>query len=214
MKVSRERYQHGSVRKVPRSQGFVWDFRFYITAPDGKRKLKVQAFDSVRHPTECHVRKAVEGQLSALNAGTLGGKVGATLGTIIDRYMAEDFLTLRHSTQTTNKSLIDLHIRPKWEWSAREVDLRPGHGHPSVYVLPRGWVQDQSRREQGGHARRVADPPGLPGYGEPAEVHVVYSGHLNVRQAASPTTHSRSGRSSTRSRIRPRRTKCSTQTPM
>ncbi len=61
------------------------------------------------------MRKAVEGQLSALNAGTLGGKVGATLGTIIDRYMAEDFLTLRHSTQTTNKSLIDLHIRPKWE---------------------------------------------------------------------------------------------------
>ena len=29
--------------------------------------------------------------------------------------MAEDFLTLRHSTQATNKSLIDLHIRPKWE---------------------------------------------------------------------------------------------------
>ncbi len=61
------------------------------------------------------MRKAVEGQLSALNAGTLGGKLAATLGTIIDRYMAEDFLTLRHSTQTTNKSLIDLHIRPRWE---------------------------------------------------------------------------------------------------
>ena len=45
------------------------------------------------------MRKAVEGQLSALNAGTLGGKVDATLGTIIDRYMAEDSLTLRHSTQ-------------------------------------------------------------------------------------------------------------------
>jgi hypothetical protein len=106
-------YQHGSVRKVPRSQGFAWEFRFYITAPDGKRKLKVQTFDFVRHPTERHVRKAVEGQLSALNAGTLGGKVGATLCTIINRYMAEDLLTLRHSTQTTNKSLIDLHIRPK-----------------------------------------------------------------------------------------------------
>jgi len=39
MKVSRERYQHGSVRKVPHSQGFAWEFRFYITAPDGKRKL-------------------------------------------------------------------------------------------------------------------------------------------------------------------------------
>ena len=115
MKVSRERYQHGSVRKVPRSQGFAWEFRFYITAPNGKRKLKVQTFDSVKYPTERDVRMAVEGQLSALNAGTLGGKVTATLGTIIDRYMTDEFPALRHSTQTTNKSLIDLHIKPKWQ---------------------------------------------------------------------------------------------------
>ena len=52
MKVSRERYQHDSVRKVLRSQDFAWEFRFYITAPDGKRKLKVQTFDSLKHPTE------------------------------------------------------------------------------------------------------------------------------------------------------------------
>ena len=113
MRFNRERYQHGSVRKVPRSQGFAWEFRFYQTI-DGARKLKVQTFDSVKYPTERDVRIAVEGQLSALNAGTLGGKVNATLGTIIDRYMLEDFLTLRHSTQTTNKSLIDLHIKPMW----------------------------------------------------------------------------------------------------
>jgi hypothetical protein len=100
--------------KFPVPKVSLGEFRFYITAPDAKRKLKVQTFDSARHPTERHVRKSVEGQLSALNAGTHGGKVGATLGTIIDRYMAEDFLTLRHSTQTT-QSLIDLHIRPKWE---------------------------------------------------------------------------------------------------
>jgi integrase len=114
MKVNRDRYQHGSVRKVQRSQGFAWEFRFYQTL-DGARKLKVQTFDSSTYPTERDVRKAVEGQLSALNAGTLGGKVAATLGTIIDRYMVEDFTTLRHSTQTTNKSLIDLHIKPKWQ---------------------------------------------------------------------------------------------------
>ena len=82
MKISRDRYQHGSVRKAPRSQGFAWEFRFYSTAPDGKRKLKVQTFDSLKYPTERDVRKAVEGQLSALNAGTLGGKLAATLGTI------------------------------------------------------------------------------------------------------------------------------------
>ena len=29
--------------------------------------------------------------------------------------MTEEFPALRHSTQTTNKSLIDLHIRPKWQ---------------------------------------------------------------------------------------------------
>jgi hypothetical protein len=79
------------------------------------RKLKVQTFDSVKYPTERDVRMAVEGQLSALNAGTLGGRVAATLGNIIDRYMVDEFLALRHSTQTTNKSLIDLHIRPRWQ---------------------------------------------------------------------------------------------------
>lgn len=42
MKVSRERYQHGGIRKVPRSHGFVWEFRFYQTL-DGKRKIKVRS---------------------------------------------------------------------------------------------------------------------------------------------------------------------------
>ena len=27
-------------------------FRFYITAPDGKRKLKIQTLDSLKYPTE------------------------------------------------------------------------------------------------------------------------------------------------------------------
>src|ERR1700739_2457222 len=122
MKVSRERYQHGSVRKVARSQGFAWEFRFYLTTPDGKRKLKVQTFDSLKYPTDRDVRKAVESQLAALNSGTLAGTLAATIGTIIERCMAEDFLTLRHSTQTTNKRLINLHIKPKWE-HVRLADL-------------------------------------------------------------------------------------------
>jgi integrase len=115
LRVNRDRYQHGSIRKVPRSQGFAWEFRFYITGKDGKRQLKTQTFDSLKYPTERDVRKAVEGQLAALNAGTLGGKVATTLGTIIRRYMVEEYPTLRHSTQTTNKSLIELHIKPRWE---------------------------------------------------------------------------------------------------
>lgn len=116
MKVNRERYQHGSVRKVPRANGlYAFEFRFYINGPDGKRQLKVQTFDPLKYPTERDVRKAVEGQLSALNAGTLGGKIAATLGTIMDRYIAEEMPTLRHSTQTTNLSLLETHLRPRWE---------------------------------------------------------------------------------------------------
>ena len=92
MKPSRDRYQHGSVPKIPLPQGFAWESIFYTTAPDGKRKLKVQTFDSVKYPTERDGR----------DAGTLGGKLAATLGIMIDRHMAENFLTLAtpHRRQT------------------------------------------------------------------------------------------------------------------
>jgi integrase len=114
MKIKRQRYQTGSVRKVPRSHGFAWEFRYYSTDPDGVRRAKVQTFDSVKYTTERDVRLAVQGQLAALNADTLAGKVNVTFGMIIDRYLKEELPTLRHSTQTTNKSLLELHIRPKW----------------------------------------------------------------------------------------------------
>ena len=84
-KVHRDPYQHGSVSKLPRAQELAWEFRFYITALDGKRKLKVQTFDSVKYPTGRDLRKAVESQPSALNAGTLGGKVAVTPGNMIAR---------------------------------------------------------------------------------------------------------------------------------
>jgi len=66
------------------------------------------------YPTERDVRIAIQGQLAALNADSLGGRVNVNFGMLIDRYLKEEFLKLRHSTQTTNKSLIELHVRPKW----------------------------------------------------------------------------------------------------
>ncbi len=89
MKVSRERYQTGDISKVKRSYGFAWVFRFYATDESGKRKRVVQTFDSVKYPTERDVRLAVQGQLAAINAGTMAGKVSATFGTILDRYESE-----------------------------------------------------------------------------------------------------------------------------
>ncbi len=43
MRVSRQRYQTGSVRKVSRSHAFAWEFRFYFTEYDGLRRLEVRA---------------------------------------------------------------------------------------------------------------------------------------------------------------------------
>ncbi len=63
---------------------FAWELRFYTTAPDGKRKLKLQTWDSFKYRTEPGVRKVVGGKLSALNAGTLCGKLAALLRAIID----------------------------------------------------------------------------------------------------------------------------------
>ncbi|HTW81433.1 MAG TPA: tyrosine-type recombinase/integrase [Terracidiphilus sp.] len=131
MKHSRNRYQHGSIRKVPRANGFAWEFRFYCSDESGERKLKTQTFDALKYPTETSVRKAVEPQLGALNSDTLSGKISATMKTIIDRYYAEEFPSLRHSTQSTNRSLIDLHIRPKFG------DVRPSDVSA---ILVKNWL--------------------------------------------------------------------------
>ena len=97
MEFKRQRYQAGSVRKVPRAHGFAWEFRYYFTDSEGKRREKVQTFDSALHRTERDVRKAVQGQLAALNANTLAGRADDTVGKVIDRYLLEVFPQLRHS---------------------------------------------------------------------------------------------------------------------
>jgi integrase len=115
MKIQRQRYQAGSVRKVPRSHGFAWEFRFYATDESGQRKGRVQTFDSALYKTERDVRKAVQGQLSALNANTIAGKVNVTFGDIVAKYVKDELPKLKHSTQTTNRSLLEKHIKPKWQ---------------------------------------------------------------------------------------------------
>lgn len=132
MRHTRNRYQHGSIRKVPRANGFAWEFRFYCSDESGERKLKTQTFDANKYPTEAAVRRAVEPQLGALNSDTLGGKISATMNSIIDRYYAEEFPALRHSTQSTNRSLIDLHIRPKFG------DVRPSDVSA---ILVKNWLE-------------------------------------------------------------------------
>lgn len=112
MKFKRQRYQKGSVRKVTRSQGFAWEFRFYYTDADGQRREKVQTLDSSDYATEFEVRKAMESQMSALNAGTLRERMDLTFGDLVTKYLNEELPKLKPSTQGTNASMAKLHILP------------------------------------------------------------------------------------------------------
>jgi len=35
MKIRRERYQHGSIRKLKRANGFAWEFRYRVSERSG-----------------------------------------------------------------------------------------------------------------------------------------------------------------------------------
>jgi hypothetical protein len=67
--------------------------------------------------------KAVEGQLTSLNENTLAGKVAYTFGQLIDKYLKEELPALAWSTQGTNRSLLELYIRPKWT-DTRLTDIK------------------------------------------------------------------------------------------
>lgn len=121
------RYQHGHIRKVPRCGGvFAWEYIYRQTDPNGVRRQKVQTFSSSDYLTEASVWMAFEGQLASINANTLAGKIHYTFGQLIDRYEMEELPTLAWSTQGTNRSLLELHIRPKSsDTSLREMRALP-----------------------------------------------------------------------------------------
>jgi integrase len=122
--MANARYQHGHIKKVPRSGGaFAWKYYYRQTDPDGVRRLKSQTFSSIEYPTETSVWKAVEGQLASLNENTLAGKVAYTFGQLIDKYLKEELPALAWSTQGTNRSLLELYIRPKWT-DTRLTDIK------------------------------------------------------------------------------------------
>ena len=51
MKIRRDKYQQGSIRRVKRASGFAWEFRYYVEE-SGKRVLRSQYFDRALYRTE------------------------------------------------------------------------------------------------------------------------------------------------------------------
>ena len=114
MKITRARYQQGSIRKVPRAKGFAWQYRYYVPS-DGKRKLKMQTFDGKLYATEADVRRAVGARVPGLNDGSVySPSVAVTFGALLDRYIAEE-IPARKSSRDSYLSIIKNHLRPRWE---------------------------------------------------------------------------------------------------
>lgn len=127
LKTTSERYQHGSIRRVKRSKGFAWEFRYYAR-DGGKRVLKLQTFDSSIYKTEKAVRQHLEGFLVKLNEKTeYARSVDVTFNALLDRYIEEEMPT-RHSTKGSYTSIINKRLRPKWG-SSVVSDMRPADLH-------------------------------------------------------------------------------------
>lgn len=114
MKFTRDRYQQGSLRRVPRSKGpDAWEFRFSVYE-NGARKQRQLTLSTSKYPTEAAVRRKVEALLLKLNADTTAMALQEpTLGAVIDVYKREE-MPERAKSQQNYRLLMDRHIQPKW----------------------------------------------------------------------------------------------------
>jgi integrase len=113
IKVRRDKYQQGSIRRVKRANGFAWEFRYYVEE-NGKRVLRSQYFDGSLYRTEKAVRQKVESQLLKLNEDTEYARAkDVSFNALLDRYIAEE-IPKRASTRGSYTSIIKRRIRPQW----------------------------------------------------------------------------------------------------
>jgi len=109
VRTKRARYQQGSIRKVPRTTGFVWEVRFSEWS-GGKRHQRTLIFDPAEYPHEKDVRRALEQTVSQFNAGSGAAKADAKFMAICNLYRQEHLPTLEHSTREHNAYLMDDYI--------------------------------------------------------------------------------------------------------
>jgi integrase len=114
MKFTRDHYQYGSLRQVPRAKGpDVWEFRF-STYENGARQQRQITLSTRKYPTEAAVRRKVEALLLKLNEdNTPQALAEPTLGAVIDVYLREE-MPERPKSQQNYRLLMERHIRPNW----------------------------------------------------------------------------------------------------
>jgi integrase len=129
LKVTRNRYQRGSLRKVVRRNGSpVWEYRYRDHNREGS-PLQQLTFSTVEFPTETHVWRKLEGFVMKLNDETSHSLfTEPTFGLLIDRFIEDERLKeikaqrpgqmpnlgLKFSTACSYLSVLNQHLRPKW----------------------------------------------------------------------------------------------------
>jgi integrase len=127
VRIHRERYQHGSIRRVKRAKGFAWEFRYYVEE-GGQRTPKSQYFDGDVYKTAKSVRQKIEAQLLKLNEGTEYARANdVSFNALLERYITEEMPT-RHATKGSYNSIINTHLRPQWG-SYIVSEIRPAQIH-------------------------------------------------------------------------------------
>ena len=113
---TRTRYQYGSLRLKQRQlRADAWEFRYYVDDGAAGRKRQHTTIGTIEdYPTEASARIAVQALLLKLNDETpRAGLHVPTFATVLDKF-EQDEMPERYSTMTAYKSMLKVHIRPKW----------------------------------------------------------------------------------------------------
>lgn len=100
----RTRYQYGSLRLRKRERGpDVWEFRYYETDSQGKRKRQsVILGDRALYTTETQARKATQALLLRLNGESPRAEVeAASFGVLLDRYIERELSERKRNAAQT-----------------------------------------------------------------------------------------------------------------
>jgi integrase len=139
MKVTRERFQNGSLRRVSRKTGpDVWEFRFRDHTKPGL-PMRQMTLSTLEYPTETAARRALQEELLRINGSEAYiAQRSPTFGTVLDKFIADERLKeikayrpgdivdegLKYSTTTGYLSVIKQHLRPKWG-EVQLTDIKP-----------------------------------------------------------------------------------------
>jgi integrase len=139
MKFSRERFQNGSLRRVPRKTGpDVWEFRFRDHSKPSLPMRQI-TLSTVEYQTATTVRRALQALLLKINGSEAYiAQRSPTFGTVLDKFITDEHLKeikahrpgetiddgLKFSTTVGYLSVIKVHLRPSWS-KVLLTDIKP-----------------------------------------------------------------------------------------